>query len=99
VEGEITNITESPLELYVVAYFCAAKEDTRTFDNQTRIDRVPLPPGQTSRFRVKISYDPKFRYAQVRFKTVDGQGLYTRDDTQEGGSVDWWVPQAYIELE
>ena len=99
VEGEITNLTESPLELYVVAYFCAAKEDTRAFDNQARLDRVPLPPGQASRFRVGIPYDPQMRYAQVRFRMAAGQGLYTRDDTQEGGSVDWWVPQAYIELE
>ncbi len=99
VEGEVSNLTGSPLELDVVACFCAAKEDTRTFDGESRLDRVPLPPGQVSRFRVVIPYNPQLRYAQVRFKLTSGQGLYARDDTQQGGPVDWWVPQAFIKLE
>ena len=99
VEGEIKNLAEYPLyDLSVVACFCAAKDDTRTFDGEARIDRVPLPPGQVSRFRVVIPYNPQLRYAQVRFKLAGGQGVYTRDDTQEGGPVDWWVPESFIEL-
>jgi DNA-binding transcriptional MerR regulator len=78
-EGQVQNISDSPLQDIVVAVTVYNANPGRVGSDEAPIEHATLQPGQTSPFRVAVDYDPTVAYYQVNFKRRQGDALPTRD--------------------
>jgi len=79
-EGQVKNISGSPLQDVVAVVTVYNANPSRIASNEAPIEYTTLLPGQTSPFKVMVDYDPTVDYYKVEFKHLLGGTIPTRDD-------------------
>lgn len=75
VEGQVKNASARTLRnVQAVAVFTASDDSFITSDS-TLIEYNPILPGQTSPFKVMVSFNPRMDSARLDFKTLSGGSL------------------------
>jgi len=80
VEGEVRNISNSPLRLVEAVTAWYQDDDTFISSSSSLIDFNPIMPNQTSPFKTMLRGNPLMSKYSVRFKRYGGGSIQMRDD-------------------